>query len=160
MSSCDSKREQTILKLITKLGPASPAGLPEDQIREIERGVYSLNNSNSAYISQIKLVYLNLCPNSILKNCFLLNALKTGQISAYEVGRLKEADMDPDKWSVYNTKLAEAKQVSHGPQVVASDIIKCKCGGQTTFTEQQTRSCDEAMTIKATCLKCGKKFNI
>ena len=28
------------------------------------------------------------------------------------------------------------------------------------FTEQQTRSSDEAMTIKATCLKCGKKFNI
>ena len=146
--------------LTKKLGPDTPAGLSPSDILQLEEGIYSVSSNVQNYTSQAKLVYLHLCPSSHMDNDYLLPAVREGLLSMEEVGAMSECDMNPVKWQGAMSKIAEAKQVSHGPQVVPSDIIKCRCGGQTTFTETQTRSCDEAMTIKATCLKCGKRFNI
>ena len=146
--------------LTKKLGEGTPAGLSSTDISELEEGIFSVSSNVQNYTNQAKLVFLHLCPSSHVDNDYLLPAVREGRLSLQEVGSMSECDMNPVKWQGAMTKIAEAKQVSHGPQVVPSDIIKCRCGGQTTFTETQTRSCDEAMTIKATCLKCGKRFNI
>ena len=134
--------------------------LTTDEISELEEGIFSIAHSATGYTNQAKVVYLHLSPDSHIENNYLLPMIRSGQLTFSMVGAMSESDMNPVKWQGALSKIAEAKQVSHGPQVVPSDIIKCRCGGQTTFTESQTRSCDEAMTIKATCLKCGKRFNI
>lgn len=134
--------------------------LTTDEIAELEEGIYSVADSVHGYTNQAKVVYLHLSPDTQIDNNYLLPAIRAGELDFRTVGSMSESNMNPIKWQGALTKIAEAKQVSHGPQVVPSDIIKCRCGGQTTFTESQTRSCDEAMTIKATCLKCGKRFNI
>jgi DNA-directed RNA polymerase subunit M/transcription elongation factor TFIIS len=135
-------------------------GVTPEEISELEEGIFSVSRNVNAYTNQAKVVYLHLAPNTHVENNYLLPALREGSITFRKLGAMSECDMNPVKWQGALSKIAEAKQVSHGPQVVPSDIIKCRCGGQTTFTESQTRSCDEAMTIKATCLKCGKRFNI
>jgi hypothetical protein len=134
--------------------------LTTDEIAELEEGIYSVAENVNGYTNQAKVVYLHLSPDTQIENNYLLPAIRAGQLDFRAAGSMRESNMNPIKWQGALTKIAEAKQVSHGPQVVPSDIIKCRCGGQTTFTESQTRSCDEAMTIKATCLKCGKRFNI
>jgi DNA-directed RNA polymerase subunit M/transcription elongation factor TFIIS len=134
--------------------------LTTDEIAELEEGIYSVAENVNGYTNQAKVVYLHLSPDTQIENNYLLPAIRAGQLDFRAAGSMSESNMNPIKWQGALTKIAEAKQVSHGPQVVPSDIIKCRCGGQTTFTESQTRSCDEAMTIKATCLKCGKRFNI
>ena len=153
--------------LTSKLGPDTSANLSEQDLEELEEGIYTssilmnpLKSHIHAYTSQAKMIYLHLSPDSYIKNTYLLESIKNKTLKIRNLGSMNECDMNPSKWQGSLSKLAEAKQVSHGAQVVASDIIKCRCGGQTTFTEQQTRSSDEAMTIKATCLKCGKRFNI
>lgn len=132
--------------------------LTVEEAYQLEEGIFSIANNVSGYTNQAKVVYLHLSPTT--QNNYLLPAVRDGRLTFFTVGSMSEGDMNPLKWQGAMSKIAEAKQVSHGPQVVPSDIIKCRCGGQTTFTETQTRSCDEAMTIKATCLKCGKRFNI
>jgi DNA-directed RNA polymerase subunit M/transcription elongation factor TFIIS len=149
-----AKMRTTLLKKLAS------AGLTEDDIDRLESGIFSASSNSTNYSNQAKIVFLHLAPDTTVVNDYLLPAVKDGRLSLEEVGGMKECDMNPDKWEGSRAQMAEAKLVSHGPQVVASDIIKCRCGGQTTFTESQTRSCDEAMTIKATCLKCGKRFNI
>ena len=135
---------------------ANSINLTTEEITELEEGIYSVAGSVNGYTNQAKVVYLHLSP----ENTYLLPAIRSGELTFRTAGALNESNMNPVKWQGALSKIAEAKQVSHGPQVVPSDIIKCHCGGQTTFTEAQTRSCDEAMTIKATCLKCGKRFTI
>jgi DNA-directed RNA polymerase subunit M/transcription elongation factor TFIIS len=156
----DEARAKMRANLTKKLGTDSQVGLTPEEISQLEEGIYSVSTDVKNYTNQAKLVFLHLCPDSHIDNDYLLPAVREGRLSLQEVGSMSECDMNPAKWQGAMTKIAEAKQVSHGPQVVPSDIIKCRCGGQTTFTESQTRSCDEAMTIKATCLKCGKRFNI
>ena len=160
-------RNKMKLNLLNKLGPNTKSSLDNEQIEELELSIYNYVTTNSpvknhayAYMNQAKMIYLHLAPESYINNDYLLKAVKSNILNIKDLGFMNECDMNPAKWQGSMSKIAEAKQVSHGAQVVASDIIKCRCGGQTTFTEQQTRSSDEAMTIKATCLKCGKKFNI
>jgi DNA-directed RNA polymerase subunit M/transcription elongation factor TFIIS len=153
-------RTKMCINLTKKLGPGTLANLTPEQVADMEEGIYSVSTNVQNYTNQAKLVYLHLSPSSHVDNNYLLPAVKEGLFTLKDVGSMNECDMNPVKWQGAMCKIAEAKQVSHGPQVVPSDIIKCRCGGQTTFTESQTRSCDEAMTIKATCLKCGKRFNV
>jgi DNA-directed RNA polymerase subunit M/transcription elongation factor TFIIS len=150
-------REKMRGNLFRKL---SPAGITLEEVASLEEGIYSVSTTLTGYTNQGKIIYLHLAPDSNIENSYLLPAVREGTLTFRDVGAMSECDMNPAKWQGVMSKIAEAKQVSHGPQVVPSDIIKCRCGGQTTFTESQTRSCDEAMTIKATCLKCGKRFNI
>jgi DNA-directed RNA polymerase subunit M/transcription elongation factor TFIIS len=150
-------REKMRGNLFRKL---STCGLTLEDVASLEEGIYSVSSTLNGYSNQGKIIYLHLAPNSNIDNNYLLPAVQAGTLTFKDIGAMSECDMNPAKWQGVMSKIAEAKQVSHGPQVVPSDIIKCRCGGQTTFTESQTRSCDEAMTIKATCLKCGKRFNI
>lgn len=159
-------RTKIKVNLNLKLGPNTKAALDLNSINDLEESIYNfaismpLKSQVHTYTSKAKMIYLYLSPDSYIKNEYLLEAIKSNKINIKDIGSMNESYMNPSKWQGTINKIAEANQVSHGAQVVASDIIKCHCGGQTTFTEQQTRSSDEAMTIKATCLKCGKKFNI
>jgi DNA-directed RNA polymerase subunit M/transcription elongation factor TFIIS len=157
MSITTAIREKMRGNLFRKLAPAA---ITLEEVASLEEGIYSAATTLTGYSNQGKIVYLHLAPDSNIENSYLLPAIREGTLKFRDVGAMSECDMNPAKWQGVMSKIAEAKQVSHGPQVVPSDIIKCRCGGQTTFTESQTRSCDEAMTIKATCLKCGKRFNI
>jgi DNA-directed RNA polymerase subunit M/transcription elongation factor TFIIS len=153
MSVSNDHRAKMRANLISKL---SRLGLTDEEIFDMESGIYEASRNVTCYTTQAKIIYLHLTS----ENNYLLPAVRDGRLTFRSMGFMSESEMNPEKWQSAMNKIAEAKQVSHGPQVVPSDIIKCRCGGQTTFTESQTRSCDEAMTIKATCLKCGKRFNI
>lgn len=155
------KRRKALLLMRDKLLDV----LTDNEIVTIEETVNNVAHQQGEvskilyyYNQRLKLIYLHISPNSRIDNDYLLKAIRSGEITVDSLATMKECDMNPSKWSCIQTRLAEAKQVSHGAQRSLSSLIRCKCGGQTEYTETQTRSCDEAMTVNATCIKCGKSF--
>ena len=87
------------------------------------------------------------------------NFEKVRHLDYDHIVQMQESEMNPDNWKHMKTAQGEVNEMSDENRMgVASSLIKCKCGGNTIITEKQTRSCDEAMTVEATCVKCGKKF--
>ena len=104
-------------------------------------------------------ICLNLCSST---NSYLLPAVLSGSVKLYQLANMNIMELNPKAWGKQIRKNeAAARQVANGPNVLTTSMIKCgKCGSGVSYTETQTRSADEAMTIKATCPKCGNRFNI
>lgn len=114
-----------------------------------------------AYKQQLKTIILNLNPNSRLKNTQLLPKIRSGEVTAKQLANMDESDMNPSKWRSSQIKQQEATQISHGEQKATTSLIICgRCGSKTSYTEKQTRSSDEAMTVKVTCPGCGNTFSV
>ena len=129
-----------------------------------EKGITECHDREFAdhYNTVLRNCVLNLDPKSYLKNTFLLAAVKDSSIQLVKVPFMTPQEMLPQVWSKQIRYMeAESQIVSVGEAVSTSDLIKCgKCGSETIFTERQTRSCDEAMTIHVKCPKCGNSFSI
>lgn len=106
---------------------------------------------------------LHLNPESYIKNTFLQPAVKAGSLALSDLPYMNIVDLNPVAWDKQlQTRHAEAQLVTEGhTNVATTTLIKChKCGSGVKYNEVQTRSADEAMTIKAECIKCGFRFNI
>ena len=114
------------------------------------------------YNNILKTTVLHLDPTSYIGSDYLLSAIKDGTVALCRVPNLTQQELHPSMWDKQiKYKHAETRQISMGKSVVTSSLIKCgRCGSDTTYTEEQTRSSDEAMTIKVTCPNCGNRFNI
>ena len=82
-----------------------------------------------------------------------------------DLPHMSDVELNPKEWSKQiSIRAVEADQVVHGnTNIATTDQIKCPkrgCGAPVRYTEEQTRSADEAATIKAECVECGYKFNI
>jgi DNA-directed RNA polymerase subunit M/transcription elongation factor TFIIS len=127
-----------------------------------EKGITDNSNKkfNDLYKMYISRIINHLHPESQIKNTYLLPKLLSGEITPKEIAEMRnESEMNPYHWRCAQQKAVEALKISHGIQSALSDLIPCgKCGGKTAYEEKQTRSCDEAMTVKVYCPNCNIKF--
>jgi DNA-directed RNA polymerase subunit M/transcription elongation factor TFIIS len=109
----------------------------------------------SLYIDRLRSIYINL------KNPILVKKIADGDIKAEEVGFMSHQEFDPEHWS----KLIEVKIKKDASKFTdniqaSTDVYVCRrCKSRKcTYTEVQTRSSDESMTIFVNCLSCGKNW--
>lgn len=140
--------------------------LNENIVNELESCVYENlkghKDFESRYKQKISLLIQHLYPHSLVGNTYLGPKLLSGEFTPKHVAEIKtEADLNPHFWRCAQLKAVEAKQIAHGAQRALSDLMPCgKCGGKTEHIEMQTRSCDEAMTVKVFCPKCKIRFTV
>ena len=107
-------------------------------------------------------IYLNKYRDVVrifnLPNKYILDQLKTGQISGQKLAFLTSQELDPEKWEKI---IAKHKLVKYKKNNIAvTDIYKCrKCGERKcTISEMQTRGADESTTIFVCCVVCGNRW--
>lgn len=115
-----------------------------------------------AYYDLLSRICLNLDPNAHLGNTYLLQAVKSGEVELERVPYMSRMEMFPAAWeSQIKKREAETQHVAKGPVVATTNLIKCpKCRKGMSYVEEQTRSADESMTIKAECIECNVRINI
>lgn len=142
-----------------------------DQIEELETEtlavVHKTLQPHATPAKVLKLYHMILCKlcKNINTNEYIIDQLSTGQTKLKELPHMSDADLNPKEWSKQlSIRAVEAAQVVHGnTNIATTDQIKCPkrgCGAPVRYTEEQTRSADEAATIKAECVECGYRFNI
>ena len=117
----------------------------------------------SLYQSKARHILVNLDPSAYIKNMYLLERYINKQISTEQLIHMKAREMFPDMWKEYSKKEdAEADHITKGDLVAITDLYTCnKCKNKKcSIVQEQTRSADEGITNKLTCLSCGHKWNI
>ena len=164
------KRKQSI-KILQTLK------LPVKIIQLIEKGVYNYsidkcvlcktvpiwqnNDFVNIYINKIKSIFLNLNPNTYVKNTNLIENIKKNIIQPYDLAFMDIYKLFPEIWAdIIDEKTKTEKMLRDSLEESASDLFKCpRCHkSKTIHCEVQTRSSDEPMTTFITCLECGKKW--
>lgn len=102
----------------------------------------------------------NMDKTSTIQNTYIFNSLIKRQFLPHEIGFLRPQDLCPERWSVIIAESNRLKAIpAHQRPQAFSTEFKCprcktrKC----TYTEVQTRSADEPMTIFVTCVNAGCK---
>ena len=151
--------------------------LPLEIIYLIEKGIYnySINKCNARlfiplwenfefveiYISKTKSIYSNLNTNCYVKNTYLLEKIKSGNIQPYNLAFIETYKLYPEIWNdIIDEKAKIEKILKETLKESATDMFVCpKCyKRKTIYCEVQTRSADEPMTKFITCLECGCKW--
>jgi len=142
--------EQEILKLESATYNSTISSMPQN------KGL----NFPTLYNNSMKYVTYNLSPDSEIKNTNLIKRVKSGEVNLCDIPNMKPMDIFPEKWHLQNKKReAEVLHSALGAQTIKSSLISCpSCHGPTVYNEEQTRSADEAMTIKGYCEKCDLSF--
>lgn len=113
------------------------------------------------YIQRAVTVYVNLNPDSYLKNKGYLTRLLNGTYNAFEIVKLEAKDRFPERSAELNSVYVRdiTKEV-YKEDTDIQGMFKCgKCKTyKTTYYQLQTRSADEPMTCFHTCLNCGNKW--
>jgi DNA-directed RNA polymerase subunit M/transcription elongation factor TFIIS len=128
-----------------------------------KKGLSNINmndmRAHQAYGLIFKRVCTHLDPASPVNNTYLLNAVLNDEITIESVPTMSPMELHPRVWDKQTRQqIVEARQVINGNTNVASTkLLTCgKChASEATYEEKQDRSADEAMTIHATCQKCG-----
>jgi len=115
------------------------------------------------YVETTRKILNNLDPNSYIKNDYLLNAVKKGDIKPIELVNLTPQELFPSRWK----ELMEKKQMKdelkyNVKEQATTDEYQCsRCRArECTYFELQTRSADEPMTTYITCKPCGHRWKI
>ncbi len=114
------------------------------------------------YINKMRQLYLYFKKDSYL------NLSKHSEKVMQDPEKLKNIafigykDLCPEKWALLEEDMAilDDQMMQNNKNVQTSDLFTCpKCKGKNcTFTEVQTRSCDESATIFVDCVDCGNSF--
>jgi len=106
------------------------------------------------YLDHLRSIYANL-------NDKMIDDVNSGNIKSHTIAFMTHQELCPEIWS----KLIEAKSKRDKNKfevnmAAATDTFTCrKCkGNKTTFYTQQTRSCDEPMTIFIQCVMCNNRW--
>jgi DNA-directed RNA polymerase subunit M/transcription elongation factor TFIIS len=107
------------------------------------------------YINKFKHVYFTL------KNPEIIEKLNSGALKTSEIAFKNHEELYPEKWSILSEEKKFRLENKYFPKIEAStDSFVCKKCHSTkcTYTQVQTRSADESMTIFVTCLDCKKRW--
>jgi DNA-directed RNA polymerase subunit M/transcription elongation factor TFIIS len=109
-------------------------------------------------------VFTNLDNNSYVKNEYLNQLVKSGEIKAYQVGGLTPNQMFPESWkSIIDEKVKKDRVAFEiRTEHTVQGVYKCgRCkNDRITYYQVQTRSADEPTTLFCTCTKCGNKWKM
>jgi len=103
------------------------------------------------YIDKFKNVYFTI------KNPEIMEKINTGVFKTSEIAFKTHEELYPEKWSLLTEEKKFRLENKYFPKIEAStDSFICrKCKStKCTYTQVQTRSADESMTIFVTCLNC------
>jgi DNA-directed RNA polymerase subunit M/transcription elongation factor TFIIS len=163
-------RNQEIIQNL-KIRPELIKWLPPLIEREI--ALYSIKRvqlqtadwSNSVfqqfYLHKALSIRDNLDPTSYIKNPNLLTKLLQHKLGPLDLVIGKPHELFPERWvDIEQERLRLAEASSKQSMAGTTTLFKCgKCKGQICrYMEQQTRSCDEAMTTFITCMNCGNRW--
>jgi len=107
------------------------------------------------YIDKFKHVYFTI------KNPEIMDKINKGIIKTSEIAFKNHEELYPEKWSILTEEKKFRLENKYFPKIEAStDSFICrKCKStKCTYTQVQTRSADESMTIFVTCLDCKSRW--
>ena len=115
------------------------------------------------YINKSKGIYLNLDDNSYVGNKLFIKRIKEPDFQINKIGFLKPPHIFPELWKPIIDENERKEEILKKCENEAStNKFQCpnrKCRARkAVYTEVQTRSADEPMTIFITCLVCGKRW--
>lgn len=115
------------------------------------------------YNSKSRSLYTNLDKTSYVKNTVLLDKVINGEIDPEKIAFMSPIELYPEVWmDIIEENERREKMIAENNKGAATDMFRCpnpKCRQKkATYTEVQTRSADEPMTIFLTCLVCGKRW--
>lgn len=115
------------------------------------------------YFSKIRSIFSNLNKNSYIKNNYLLEKIKSGDIKPDDISKLSVYEIHPDNWKEIMEKKMKIDKMKYEikPESM-TERYKCrKCGSRKcSYYELQTRSADEPMTQFFTCLDCKNRWKM
>ena len=93
------------------------------------------------------------------KEIYLLKAIKEGVINVSNIGFMKPAELNPDKYNhIINKKKKEEDKINNQATSSVYTCKKCK-KNKCQVTQRQTRSADEPATTFVKCMECGYEFS-
>ena len=113
------------------------------------------------YVNKARSLYINLNPESYVKNTRLFERMKKMEFSPSELVNMSTQELFPEHWKqLIDEKYRKNKVLYETKKEAMTDQFKCrKCKSrETCYYEMQTRSADEPMTIFITCLNCGNRW--
>lgn len=115
------------------------------------------------YINKCRSLYLNLDKKSYLGNDLFLDVVKKKEFDVKKIAYMKPVDIFPEIWRPIIEENKRKEEIIKACESEAS-TNKFKCPNRNcrarkaVYTEVQTRSADEPMTLFITCLVCGKRW--
>lgn len=106
-------------------------------------------------------LYLNLDPDSYIKNTRLISRLKKKEFDGEQLAGLDLLTSFPENWKdIYDKKIRNENNIFTVRKEMATDVFLCgNCKKrECTYFQLQTRSADEPMTTFVNCLNCGKRW--
>jgi transcription elongation factor S-II len=130
----------------------------------VKRG-YPINMENSmfrnTYKNKLMSLYINLKPDSYVKNNNLLKNINANKIDLLKIAFMKPIELFPEKWEdVLKRKIAK-KELQYSKFVgnVTDKLICSMCKkNHCSYNKIQMRSIDEPMTTKVRCLNCNHRW--
>ena len=118
---------------------------------------------NYIYVSKSKSLYTNLDSNSYVKHVALMDRIFNGEIEPSRLAYLTPIELYPEVWNyIIEENEKRTKIIDESIKASATDKYMCPnrhCKARKAiYTQVQTRSADEPMTIFLTCLECGKRW--
>jgi transcription elongation factor S-II len=151
----------------------------EAMLQDIEKGIYNWcidyatsksivkNWSNPVfaqlYGDKFRSVMANIDPNSYVGNKNLLQRLHDKQIQPHHLAFMERQQIFPEIWqSIIDEKTKRDAHIGESSIAAMTDQYKCgRCKKrECVYYEIQTRSADEPMDLRITCLNCGNRWRI
>jgi hypothetical protein len=155
-------------------------GLDDLEARDAEIGVYNASLQWAdrhdvarswscrlffdAYLAHANSVIDNLDPTTpAVGNSGLLARVRGGEFAPHDVAFLAPHEAFPERWrEVLEAKVQRDEYTYNRKPEAMTDQYKCKrCHKrECVYYEQQTRSCDEPMSLFITCISCGNRWRM
>lgn len=120
-------------------------------------------NIKKLYTKKFFQIYLNLIPNNVTKNDYLIGEILSGNIQIENVVNLNKLELFPKTWEkiIEEKKKIDAIKYSIKEEATTDEYRCKKCKkNRCTYYQRQTRSGDESMTTFITCVECNNKWRI